>query len=332
MHAIDFTGRLAGVRRHRSLRYSLAAQDCFRGKMKVIRGIVLASCIVLPLALQAATPSKTNIYAGDEARMLDVHTPTAERKRLFDGYEHSAQNGNASDQYLVGSLYRVGQQLPNSPVARDLNKASLYLSNAAARGNVYAMAKMAEIDLESGDYLQAMNWAQLYAHYSSLLPEDDRPAPGYLAELINRISKKYDSHKDADVLKDVNQFIAAYDAGIRAELDHGYLQVFSDDNPMKETSSRERNMSLHQRLDPAFDEAVPMAGFADYVVAFKPDGTASEAWPIDVVPSTGLNEKLRPYAMAITVSPATNKADVALRYAATPIILDDHRFKLSPSH
>lgn len=296
--------------------------------MKVIRWVVCAMLFAWPLVVTAASGSESAIdYATDTARMLDTRTPIVERQRIFDSFEQRAQSGNVTDEYLVGSLYRVGHQLPGSPVANDSAKASLYLSNAAVHGNINAMAKMAEINLAAKDNLQAMTWAQIYAHYSSpQLSRKLHPAPGYLAELLDRISRNYKQEQDAEVLKDVNRFLAAYDADVQAGLHHSYAYV--SDRSMKQTSSSNVFYPVTSKLTASFDIPLTKAGIADYVIGFKSDGTVGDVWLLDMIPDVSLDKALNGETHAITVTPAASPTDATMRYAIQPIVFDDKRFRL----
>jgi hypothetical protein len=296
--------------------------------MKVIRWFARATFFVWPLIMAATVSGEdVNSYASDTAHMLDTRTPIAERQRIFDRFEQRAQAGNVTDQYLVGSLYRVGHQLPGSPVASDNAKASLYLSNAAVHGNINAMAKMAELSLAARDYLQAMTWAQIYAHYSS--PQFSpklRPAPGYLAELLDRLSMNYKQAQDAEVLKNVNRFIAAYDADVQAGLHQSY--AYASDRSMKLTSSSNVFYPVTSKLTATFDIPLTKAGIADYVIGFKSDGTVGNVWLLDMIPDVSLDKALNTGTHSITVTPAANTADATMRYAIHPIVFDDKRFRL----
>jgi len=258
-------------------------------------------------------------YATHLAPLLNPQTPQADRERLFAEEEKLAQSGDGGAQYIVGSLYRIGQ--PTSPLPRDLDKAHIYLSNAAIHGKVEAMAQTAEVELAAHNYQEAMNWAQIYGHYALLLPEDHRPSEGYLAGLLARINEHFDSSKLPEVVRDLNVFIANYDAQIQA----AQKEWQAAPSFMSSLSRRDREASL------AVMESATASDFAEYLVAFKPDGTVENAWLLDSFPDTRMGTRLRTYAIAYRVSPASSEDGPGLRYGWVPVVYDDRRYELLKS-
>jgi TPR repeat protein len=128
-----------------------------------------ALCICLLFAFgQLASHAFANDAADDSrypmVKLLDAEVPAAERQQTFDYFDKQALAGNSFAQYLIGSLYRIGDRLPGNVVPRDLEAANKYLSTAAAHGHLRAMAKMAELELSRKHYLEAMIWAQLFGY------------------------------------------------------------------------------------------------------------------------------------------------------------------------
>jgi hypothetical protein len=252
--------------------------------------------------------------------VLDKNVPLARRRQELSKIEQAAQAGDQHDLYVLGSLYHMGQHAPGSPVRQDLVKASLYLGNAATRGSVLAMAKMAEIKLATRQYREAMNWAQIYGHYALLLPKGDRPHDGYAAELVQRIVDKLGRSAMPDVMRDVNSFIASHDADIRAGTDSnltgGVLHPAAKSRPYVAPGGR----------------IAPYAGFADYLLAFNADGSLANAWLLDAVPTSDLGLTLRKYAREMRVPPASARDAKTLRYAWMPVLYDDGRYRVAPVH
>jgi hypothetical protein len=254
------------------------------------------------------------------AQVLDGSVPLAQRQQALSKIEQEAQAGDQHDLYVLGSLYHMGQDAPGSLVQQDLVKASLYLGNAATRGSVLAMAKMAEIKLATRQYREAMNWAQIYGHYALLLPKGDRPRDGYAAELVQRIIDKLGKSAMPEVMRDVNSFIASHDADIRARTDGDLtgevLHPWPKDKPYIAPNGR----------------IAPYGGFADYLIAFNVDGSVAKVWLLDAVPDTELGLALRKYANEMTVLPAKAGGEKTLRYAWMPVIYDDGRYRAIPMH
>jgi hypothetical protein len=62
----------------------------------------------------------------------------------------------------------------------------------------------------------------------------------------------------------------------------------------------------------------PSAGFADYLLAFKPDGRLGHAWLIDAVPDPVLGETLRTYAENMTAASVPGGSETGLRMRGCP--------------
>jgi hypothetical protein len=254
------------------------------------------------------------------AQVLDKNVPIAERRRALSQIEQEAQTGDQHDLYVLGSLYHMGQHATGSLVQQDLARASLYLGNAATRGSVLAMAKMAEIKLATQQYREAMNWAQIYGHYALLLPKGDRPHDGYAAELVQRIIDRLGKSAMPEVMGDVNSFIASHDADIRAGTDSRFtgkvLHPAPKSSPYIAPSGR----------------IAPHAGFADYLIAFNADGSVANAWLLDAVPVPDLGLTLRKYAWEMRMAPTKAPNGEALRYAWMPVLYDDGRYRVALTH
>ena len=239
----------------------------------------------------------------------------AERRQALAQIERQASTANQHVLYALGSLYHLGQPGSDALVQQDLARASLYLGNAAIRGSILAMAKMAEIQLAQRQYRQAMIWAQVFAHYALLLPKSERSHDGYAAELVQRIMQKLGHSGIPDVMPDVAAFIASHDAQIRA----------GDDNigaRTPHTGSRSRPF-----LTPAY-RFQPRSGVADYLIAFKPDGSMAHVWLVDAVPDAALGKALRSYAEESTLK-AAPPGSQAMRYSWLPVMFDDGRYRVS---
>ncbi|MES2313565.1 MAG: hypothetical protein V4566_14830 [Pseudomonadota bacterium] len=266
----------------------------------------------------AATSSRTALNAA-WAQVLDEHVPIIERQQALSQIEQEAQTGDQHDLYLLGSLYYMGRRASGSLVQQDLDKASLYLSNAAMHGSVLGMAKTAEIKFATHQYREAMNWAQIYGHYALLLPKNGRPHDGYAAELVQRILDKLGRSAIPEIMRDVDSFIALHDAEIRA----GTESKFTGENlhPFPKAKA-------YVAPDARF---APRAGFADYLLAFKPDGSVANVFLLDAVPDPALGRTLREYAMEMAIAPAEGSAGNALRYAWMPVTYDDGRYRVTPA-
>lgn len=275
--------------------------------------LLVGTGLAVPTAATAQDDS-TAVWSA----ILDPRQPLAERQQAIAKLEKDAQDEDQGQLYLLGSLYHMGPRASGAPVPQDLDKATLYLGNAALRGSLLAMAKMAEIKLETRNYREAMIWAQVFAHYAMSLPDDERPPEGYTAELVQRILEKLGRSSIPEVMPDVANFIAQHDAGIRA----GTRSHFG----AKAVRPRPKEHSVvtpHGRFS-------AQSGFADYLLAFAPDGSVAHSWLLDAVPDPALGETLRHYVSEMTVPAQPAGTGARLRYAWLPAMFDDHRYKAAP--
>jgi hypothetical protein len=275
------------------------------------------------VGLGLAAPAMATAPAqGDSTKawsvILDPQQPLAVRQQTLAGLEKQAADGDQGELYLLGSLYHMGPHASGAPVPQDLDKATLYLGNAALRGSLLAMAKMAEIKLETRQYREAMVWAQVFAHYAMLLPDGERPPEGYTAELVQRILDKLGRSSIPQVMPDVANFIAQHDAGIRA----GTRSHSGGKSPRPKL--KERSVTTPN------GHFAAQSGVADFLLAFGPDGSVAHAWLLDAVPDPALGETLRHYVSEMTLPAQSAGTGARLRYAWLPAMFDDHRYQAAP--
>jgi hypothetical protein len=253
------------------------------------------------------------------ARLLDDHTPAAERQQLFADAENAAKAGDTEWQYIVGSL--LDERSRTLPFPHDPNKARIYLSNAAVHGKLFAMAKMAESELAAGNHQEAMNWAQIYDHYLSLQSVGNRPAQDYLGELVARISERLDSRKLAQVQADVAAFVAGNDLSIKA----GPRMLAGAKNTASPNFLHQPLHRMHVRREQGSEDL--RSCFADYLIAFRPDGTVEKTWLVDIVPNTLALDYLQGTVGAASMPALPDTAQGGpLRYAFASIVFDDGRY------
>lgn len=281
------------------------------------RHVGALACLMMGLGLagQAMAAAAPDDSTKAWSVVLDPQQPLALRQKTLAGLEQNAQDDDQAQLYLLGSLYHMGVHASGAPVAQDLDKATLYLGNAALRGSLLAMAKMAEIKLATRKYREAMIWGQVFAHYAMLLPEGERPPEGYIAELVQRILDKLGRSSMAQVMPDVASFIAKHDAGIRA----GTRSHLGGKAP--------RPVPRERPVITPDGRFTMQSGVADYLLVFRPDGSVAHAWLLDAVPEAALGETLRHYVSEMTL-PADSGA--SLRYAWLPAMFDDHRYRAAP--
>ncbi|WP_250624203.1 hypothetical protein [Pinirhizobacter soli] len=245
------------------------------------------------------------------ATIVDHDVPLEQRRKALAALEDDAGDLGPADLYVLGSIYHSGRHSGGLLDQVDDTKASLYFGNAATRGSIPAMAKMAELKLASHDYREAMNWAEIYAHYvlSGSSPKD--AARGYVAELVKRISAHFGNNVD-EVMRDVDGYVAAHDAQIRS----GALQ----DMMFRAAQVHLDNVYL---ATPG-QTLPPLSCIADFLVVLRPDGTVDRALPIDIAPEQSMLESM---GHALTKAHAAKTTDAAPRYAMMTMVLDNGHYR-----
>ncbi|MHB8387277.1 MAG: SEL1-like repeat protein [Metallibacterium sp.] len=242
----------------------------------------------------------------------------------FESLRHAALQGKASDQLLFGALYLHGRDCGSFHLARDDDKAVLYLEHAAIQGRLLAMPALAELEVRRGHALEANVWALAYLHYAVPAQQDT----GYPASLLHRTLGMLSKTQNKQVLADANAFILRYNAGIEAGL---YRQMLT--SARKPTACRLRPVDAHHRvhLPQPFSQIRirPMQrALVLYLVAFGRDGRVHKLAPVFAVPQWRDARRLRTISGYRRVQPAP-ACGQALRWALLPVELDNHHYRIS---
>lgn len=262
----------------------------------------------------AAPATSHRLSTAQWAALFDTATPLPERQHMLADVERDVGGASADELYLLGSLYHMGQHAPGSPVEADQARAATYFAAAAMRGSMMAMAKLAEVKFQAGDYREAMNWAQIYAYYARNVARQGPAAQTYALELVNHVQANVNPSSMDDIMKDVNSFLRTYDKNIRAG-----MAIDGLDHPDIHPESGKR----HYNANP--NEHLPDAGIADFLVGFDDSGKAVQVQLLDMLPyATGM-DAMRAYAASMKVEPAADKAH-ALRYMWVPIVMGDRSY------
>lgn len=114
--------------------------------------------------------------------ILDLLDPAAAgpaRSAALEAYERlSTLPGCPEFGYTLGQMYRHGEELPGNLVARDIERARGLLLAMAEDGYLDAYADLAEMEMRHGEPRKAMQWTQVYLHFSRRVvwPEIDDPS------------------------------------------------------------------------------------------------------------------------------------------------------------
>ncbi|WP_157578593.1 hypothetical protein [Rudaea cellulosilytica] len=171
---------------------------------------------------------------------------------------------------------------------RDADQAHRFLSTAAAHGCLFAMAKMAELDLTANRPLDAAIWAQIYGYYRGWAgtkdpqdygPHDKRQPTVYYEDLLRRTAealKRGGGAQDMVIAQQVNAFIAAHDKDVQAQKwIYGISPRWAGD-PLKLTNAA----SFRQVSVPLGKRDIT----SEWLLDFAPDGSVRRAILFDALP------------------------------------------------
>lgn len=281
---------------------------------RVLSVLLLALIAAAAVAAEAPTPAYTQ--NGFSPRLLDASVPLGERLELFNNVMALANKGQVRAQDLAGTLYWQGPAIEGSPVPRKLDQARNLLANSAVNGNLLAMAKLAELELQAGRTDKAMVWAQLYARYrdpTKSIRARSRHNSGYTTDLIERIVKA-GGKTDKAIQTEVSGMVSLFDDRIRRG-----IEAFQNQRRSGETFLFRRPSGTDKQEDRNVN------GLAEYMVEFHPDGKPGRIWLLDSLPGPRTDQVVRSHldlAMANKVG-----ADTGPRYLKVWIEHSARRFK-----
>ena len=290
----------------------------------MFRTIALAALCCLGIAAAHAQQTSPTAPASQHVQLsivLDPARPTAERLREFSALMQAANAGDAGAQNIAGSWYWRGHAQPGVVVEQDLSQARALLSHAAIQGQLSAMAKMAELELEAGRTFEAMLWAQVYGHYQPLetkkAHQKAHEDEDYTGFLLSRIYAGFDRKRMAEAGTMLNAFLAKYDASIRAGVEHS-SEVVEHGN-LHELNLEHFKLHAVQPTEP---------GVAEFFIVYGPDGQPVQVLPIVAYPDSShhLAAKLAAIAQQIRVN-SIKEPD--LRYAVIPIVYITGKYKVN---
>jgi len=260
--------------------------------------------------------------------MLDPDAPIERRRAYVAEIEAVAlRDKHPHLFYLLGSLYRQGEDSPNSPVAKDIDRAREYLSRAALGGSDLAMAKLSGLELEASNRFEANVWAQLYFHYSKDHWKIDRQIDDSLfaASVIGAAQDGFLESQRGALDEAVTRIIVGYDTVIRDRLQ--YSADARARNPLQSARGDKCNlMNLQWGPQKAARKRYPF-GMAEYYVAFAADGSVHRAWVLDGWPDSRFADMVRPCVMRYRVDPAAAQ-EAGNRLVLLPIHYSTNRHRI----
>ena len=273
-------------------------------------------------------PSSTIAVLGG---MLDDNVPIERRRELGAALEAAAlRNQDPYTLYLVGSLYRIGEDNSASPFRKDPTKSTDYLRRAALRGSLSAMEKLAFVERQARHRLDAAVWGQLFAWYAAIVEEAERasglqkPKPN-IAPLIAFVMDGFSNRDVAKLEARVREMIETHDTAIRAGINARHEQ--DTRNVLRNARADSCNLTELQTTAGMKKGRWPAYGGAEYFVQFAADGSVRTTWLIDAWPDVSIDRALRACAGRYRVTPfeaEAGKNDIAL----LPITIGNPRVKL----
>lgn len=257
--------------------------------------------------------------------ILDARLSRERRAGALARLEAAARGGDGDAQYVLGALYRLGERHPARLVEFDPDKADLYLGNAAIRGQVTAMAGLAELHLRQGNGHEAIVWAYLFIHYddvrSSMARDKRQGNRGYAASLIRRCRERFDENEELarQVTIEVAAFIERHDQAIR----EGLVSPRSDDERSLGPARLPPRDPL--RFDTLSDRILEPAQ-AEYLIGVDGRGHVSRVFVIESLPTTAAARAMRQRAVKLQFAASQPRAP--LRWIRAPFRYDDHSIRL----
>ncbi len=243
-----------------------------------------------------------------ETTIFDPEIPLASKEKDLAGLAIAADSGMVMAQYLLGTLYRLGEDHPAKAYTQDLQRAKIYLSNSAINGNIQAMAAMAEIELKNKNYRDAMLWAQVFTHYEALdlrkYNKDSNQA--YSAYLLQRIMQVTNKDKklypETMFLDDLKNFHASHNTKIihgqsnaRLRVDATKYDACLDKKKGEGDATNYPKLESGQSINSGgmVNRKIHTPGYAYFLLEIDPQGRVSGVFTVDSLPDAN-------YAKALT--------------------------------
>lgn len=251
--------------------------------------------------------------------MLDADVPIERRRELGAALESAILSGaDPAALYLLGSLYRVGEDNPASPFRKDRAKSIDYLTRAALHGSIRAMEKLAFVEREGRNRLDAAVWGQVFAWYAAIvddairargLPQSKPNVAPLIAFVMDGFPKR-----DLPMLEArVREFIQTHDTAIRTGINSDFEQ--NARHPLRNARADSCNLTELRTNAGKIKGRWPAYGGAEYFVQFAADGTTRKTWLVDAWPNVDIDRALRICASGYRVTPfdaEAGKNDVAM--------------------
>lgn len=228
----------------------------------------------------------------------------------------------------LASLYWQGELHPAALVARDVDKARRWFAEAAADGDLMAMASSAELELANGDPFAGMMWAQIFVLHRRLW-KAEADGEEYAADLVQRAFRKLPrgrystEHIDDTLNAFMDKYGARIEAGRRKALPGG------DDEETGSDRGEERSCQVPASAQPPAlrsrgghvsrpspSGAYPdEPGWASFRLRIDPSGKVTQAVVLESLPGPAFGRSLARTVRKIefeSVDPSSPPRDVIL--------------------
>ena len=273
------------------------------------------------------------------AKDIDAHPANpdgdeAARRATLARWEEEGAQAAAYEKFQLGAFYRLGRSHPAALVERDIEKARPLLAHAALGGQLAAMASSAELELEDGDPMAGMVWAQLYAFY--MQREHPSQFRTYQADLIKRgfdalpRGEKTDQEIEALVRGFLDKHGAQIDDALASKGDEGSagdrkcrpvhevyptrLELKGDRVPL---AGGHGAVSRHRLYDP---------GLAMYRLHIAPSGEVVRAMVVESLPGPAAGKGLMRSVQRLRFNPVAE--DAPTRVVLLPMSYDDSSVRI----
>lgn len=269
----------------------------------LLLGLIFATTAAAETTTDSRPSSTTAVLGG----MLDDSVPMERRREMGAALEAAAlRNQDPYTLYLVGSLYRIGEDNPASPFRKDPTKSTDYLRRAALHGSLPAMEKLAFVEREARNRLDAATWGQLFAWYAAIVHEATQarglqtPKPN-IAPLIAFVMDGFPKRDVPKLEARVREMIETHDTAIRS----GINTIFEQNarSSLRNARADSCNLTELQTKSGMVMGRWPTYGGAEYFVQFAADGKARKTWLIDAWPDVDIDRALRVCAGTYRVTP-----------------------------
>lgn len=253
----------------------------------------IAATLNLPAAVAGTVPpappaaeAESRIDAWLQRGLLDPAAPASAREALRRELLAQAAAGDADAQYVAGSLYRQGESHPAKVLPRDLDKARELLLAAALKGSLLAMAKLAQVEYDAGNYAEAMDWAQVFSHYWRESGDFEENRAHHLKNLLKQIGDKLTPNDDEVVRQRTIALLERHGATIEAAQAQQRAEA-GQRAGLRPVAPRKPVQHLRRAALISND-----SGMAEFYIAVDAKGRVAKFWVLDAVPGIAMAGQL----------------------------------------